>query len=368
MLFSLVVPTYNERSNILPLVRRVHAALQEITQDYEVIIVDDDSPDGTWQAADELSRDDSRLRVIRRTAEKGLATAVIAGWNVARGDFLGVMDADLQHPPEILSGLLRATLEAHADIAIASRRIEGGATGKWSVFRKIVSWGATLFTALVLPGVLKGVKDPMSGCFLIRRRVLEHTDLNPRGFKILLEVLAKGSYEKVIEVPYVFEKRKEGKSKLGPRQYLDFLFHVYRLGMETGQTAQFVRFCTVGFTGVFVNEGALWFFTDIVGLYYLYSSVLAVEMAIVSNFLFNDFWTFRDRSLKKAGFAQALRRFLQFNTICGMGALLNVAVLWLLTEQMGLHYLVSNLAGIGVATLWNYGLNSNITYRRHARH
>jgi dolichol-phosphate mannosyltransferase len=364
MLFSLVVPTYNERHNMAPLVTRVNVALRQITEDYEVIIVDDDSPDRTWEEADELSRGDSHLKVIRRKGEKGLATAVIAGWQAATGEILGVIDADLQHPPEILSNLLRSVLEDQSDIMIASRHVKGGTTGEWSSFRKVISWGATLFAALMLPGVLRGIRDPMSGCFVLKRKILDHAVLNPRGFKILLEVLTKAEYQKVSELPYVFDKRKEGKSKLGPRQYIDFVIHILRLGRETGQIGQFFRYCAVGFSGLLVNEGALSFFTEVQGLYYLYSSVLAVETAIVSNFLLNDVWTFRRSFDRQERFVDQLKRFLRFNVICGLGAAINVSLLWLLTEQIGLHYLISNLVGIAASTLWNYGLSTNFAWSR----
>ncbi len=187
-------------------------------------------------------------------------------------------------------------------------------------------------------------------------------NLTPQGYKILLEVLAKGQYRTVVEVPYIFEERKEGGSKLGPKQYLEFFAHLGHLAREAGQVKRFLRFCSVGLLGVFVNEGALRFITETGGLYYVYSSALAAEIAIVSNFLFNEFWTFRDRSSQRPGVANRLRRFLKFNLICVIGVILNVVVLWALTDLAGLYYLISNLFGIGVSTLWNYGLNSNVTW------
>lgn len=362
ILLSLVVPTYNESRNVIPLIRRVTFALEKIIDNFEIIVVDDDSPDGTWQLAEELTKENSHLRVIRRQDEKGLATAVVAGWKVARGEILGVIDGDLQHPPETLPELIDAILNANADIVVASRHVDGGGVSDWSIIRRFVSWTAASIATLALPGILRTVRDPMSGYFLIKRSVVDSINFRPKGYKILLEVLAKGKYQKVIEVPYIFEERKEGGSKLGLKQYLEFFAHLGHLGVHAGQFARFFRFCTVGLSGVFVNEGALKCFTETVGLYYVYSSVLAAEIAIVSNFLLNEFWTFRDWSSKRPGMENRLRRFFKFNLICALGVILNVAVLWALTDLAGLYYLISNLFGIAVSTIWNYGLNSNITW------
>lgn len=362
MLLSLVIPTYNERQNIASLIHRVTSALEKAIDSFEIIVVDDDSPDGTWQVAEELALRNSHLRVIRRQGEKGLATAVATGWKAAKGEILGVMDGDLQHAPETLLDLVNSILNKDADIVVASRNVSGGGVSEWSLIRRTVSWGASCIATLALPGILTTVRDPMSGFFLFKRSVIESDSLKPEGYKILLEVLAKGKYKTVLEVPYIFEERKEGGSKLGPKQYLEFIVHIARLARETGHIGRFLRFCLVGFSGVFVNEGALQLFTEVGGLYYLYSSLLAVEVAIVSNFLLNEFWTFRDRSSQLSSGSNRLKRFLKFNLICALGGVLNVSVLWALTDLAGLNYLISNLFGIGVSTIWNYGLNSNITW------
>jgi dolichol-phosphate mannosyltransferase len=286
----------------------------------------------------------------------------VVGWKVAKGEILGVMDGDLQHPPESLPDLLNSILSTNAEIVVASRNVTGGGVSEWSLIRRLISWGAAFFATFMLPGMLKAVRDPMSGYFLIKRTVIESVDLKPKGYKILLEVLARGKYQTVTEVPYIFDERKEGGSKLGPRQYLEFLAHINKLAAETGQIGRFLRFCTVGLSGVFVNEGALKFFTEVSGLYYVYSSILAVEIAIISNFLFNEFWTFRDRSNQRPEMANRLGRLVKFNLICALGGTLNVVTLWVLTDLAGLYYLFSNLIGIGISTLWNYGLNSNLTW------
>lgn len=360
---SLVIPTYNEGQNIAEALRRAAAALEKSTGDFEIIVVDDDSPDGTWRIAERAAEEDRRIRVIRRTGERGLATAVVTGWKAAKGKILGVMDGDLQHPPEVLAELLTPLLSGQADVVVASRHTEGGGVGKWNLLRRVVSRGATTLSFFFLPKLVRSVRDPMSGFFLLKREVVDSVDLRPEGYKILLEVLVRGRYGSLAEVPYRFETRKAGGSKLGLQQYKEFLVHLVRLSRETGEWARFLRYCAVGLTGIAVNEGALALLTGAGGLFYLYSSVLAVEAAIISNFLLNELWTFRDRARLFSGAAERLKRFLSFNLICAAGGVVNVAVLWLLTGVGGLHFLIGNLVGIGAATLWNYGLNSAVTWK-----
>jgi len=232
-MFSLVVPTFNERPNIRPLLERIEAVLKQDPIDFEIILVDDNSPDESWKLAQEIAKEDSHLRVIRREGARGLATAVVAGWKAAKGEILGVIDADLQHPPEILPNLLKPILRGFADISVASRHASGGGVGEWNLLRRFVSRGAAAIAFLMLPRTLRLLRDPMSGFFLIKRSVIDSARLKPKGYKILLEVLAKGNYRRIVEVPYVFEERKDGKSKLGPKQYLEFLMHVGMLAAKS---------------------------------------------------------------------------------------------------------------------------------------
>lgn len=232
-MFSLVVPTLNERPNIGPLIVRIEAVLKQEPFEFEIILVDDNSPDETWRLAQETAKEDSHLQVIRREGARGLATAVVDGWKTAKGEILGVMDADLQHPPEILPDLLAPIFKGVADIAIGSRHTSGGGVGEWNLPRRFVSRGAAAIAFLLLPQILRVIQDPMSGFFLMKRSVIDSALLKPTGYKILLEILAKGNYGKIVEVPYVFEERKNGKSKLGPKQYLEFLRHVGMLAAKT---------------------------------------------------------------------------------------------------------------------------------------
>jgi dolichol-phosphate mannosyltransferase len=358
---SLVIPTYNERENIGLLIKRVHGVLKETGIPFEIIVVDDDSPDRTWEAAETLCTDYPGLHVIRRVNERGLARAVVRGWLKARGEILAVMDGDLQHPPETLVLLLKAIQDDDVDIAVASRHVKGGGVSRWNIIRRGVSWSATLMATWVLPGMLRTIRDPMSGFFALRRSVIEGCRLEPEGYKILLEVLARGRYRRVEEIPYTFVERKRGGSKLGPRQYWEFVIHLLRLSWQTGELQRFLKFSIVGGSGVFVNMGMLILLSS-AGLGYLSSGVFAVETAIVTNFVLNEFWTFSDFSKKQSGLIRRVMRFLKFNLFCAGGAVINLGILWALTEFGGWHYLLSNLFGIIAATLWNYGMNANITW------
>lgn len=215
---SLVIPTYNERDNVIPLVENLSQLLdRKIPDQYELIIVDDDSPDRTWELASKLTPDYPQLRVMRRQGEKGLASAVVRGWQGSRGEILGVIDGDLQHPPEILYNLLE-TIEKGADLALASRHVEGGGVSEWSLLRRFLSRGAQILGLILLPEVVGRVSDPMSGYFMVRRQAIAGPILNPTGYKILLEVIGKGRIKTIGEVGYVFQERLEGESKVTWKQ------------------------------------------------------------------------------------------------------------------------------------------------------
>jgi dolichol-phosphate mannosyltransferase len=361
--FSLVLPTYNEAKNLPRLIPRVIKTLEQAGSDFEIIVVDDDSPDKTWQVAADMAVEEPRLKVIRRQGERGLATAVVAGWRQARGELLGVMDADLQYPPEGLPDLLQAIDEMPADVAVASRYVPGSTVERWSVLRKVISLGARLLVRLMLPGAISKLRDPGAGYFVMRRQVVALDDLHPKGFKILLEILARGEYDRVVEVPYPYEGRAEGQSKLDFRQYFDFLSHLLRLGRETGGLGRIVRFCLVGCSGVLLNLGLLWILTEFFGLYYLYSAIIAVLCAMTSNFTWNEVWTFADTTVGSRSLRQRWHRYVKFNLICAGGGVLNVGLVWFLTHFFGLHYLASAVVGTCAATLWNYGLNANVTWQ-----
>ena len=249
-MLSIIIPTYNEKDNITPLIERVHGALSG--HEHEIIIVDDNSQDGTIEIAEGL---EARfpVKLFVRREEKGLATAVIHGIKQASGNIIGVMDADLQHTPEVLPALVKA-MEDGADMVFASRYIKGGGCPNWGLFRKIVSRVAMAIAHVLLPSSRR-VKDPMSGFFMYRRDKVDPKQLKPIGYKIALEILLVGSFDNVVEVPLIFEERSAGQSKLRPKQQIDYLKHVFSLMRRTGELAMFIKFVGVGLSGVLVNMG-----------------------------------------------------------------------------------------------------------------
>jgi len=222
-LVSIIVPTYNEVENIETLVTSIFRALGSHKIKGEIVIVDDNSPDGTAAAAEKL-KERYEVKVIRRADKGGLSSAVLDGLKAAHGEIIGVMDADLSHPPEAISGLVKPLLEGKADMTIGSRYVAGGKTSGWPVKRKVVSK-----TASILARPLTGVRDPMSGFFFFKRGIIEGKTLNPSGYKIGLEILVKSDSRRIDEIPYVFVERRKGKSKLGMKENMEYLLHLVKL-------------------------------------------------------------------------------------------------------------------------------------------
>jgi dolichol-phosphate mannosyltransferase len=225
--FALVIPTLNEAENIPVLLDRVQIALARVDLDYELLIVDDDSRDGTAEIVNTYARRDPRVRLIVRRGARGLAGAVIHGWEHTEATLLGVMDADLQHPPETLPELLHAVREG-SDIAIASRYAQKNSITHWNALRHFISRCSTLAT---LPLQRNGprIKDPLSGFFIVRRECIEGLNLQHDGFKILLEILVKGRIQKALEVPFRFSARYAGASKANVRVALHYFFLLGKL-------------------------------------------------------------------------------------------------------------------------------------------
>jgi len=227
---SIIVPSYNEKDNIPILVKEVFAVLGKMNINSEIIIVDDNSPDGTGKVADLLAKrykkDKKRsVVVIHRAGKLGLGTAVVEGFKRVRYEILGVMDADLQHPPAKVKDLVKPIIDEKADYTIGSRYVPGGSAGEeWSIIRKIISKVAAI---IAIP--VTRAKDPGSGFFFLNRDVIEGVNLNPRGYKINLEILAKGNYSRLEEIPFTFRIRERGESKLNAKEYVDYIHNIMRL-------------------------------------------------------------------------------------------------------------------------------------------
>jgi dolichol-phosphate mannosyltransferase len=360
---SLIVPTYDESRNLEELLRQLTAVLEPcLAGEYEILVVDDDSPDGTWAVAMRLAERWPAVRVMRRRSEKGLSTAVIRGWQAARGEVLAVIDADLQHPPEVLARLWES-IKAGADLAVASRHVEGGGVSDWSALRRALSRGAQLLGLAVLPSVVGRVSDPMSGYFMVRRAAIAGAELSPLGYKILIEVLGRGRIRGVSEVGYVFRERLAGESKVTAKLYVDYLRHLVRLRLAT-LPARFPRFAAVGLSGVGVDMALLFLLSDphALGWELTQGKVLAAEAAIVNNFIWNDSWTFRDLAQQLGGGAARLKRFAKFNLICAMGLALSVLLLGLQVDVLRINRYLANAVAIAVVTAWNFWMNKAFSW------
>lgn len=229
--FSLVIPSYNEAENVVEIAGAVSRALAAVP--HEILFVDDDSPDGTWNLVESYGEKDPRVRGIRRVGRRGLSGAVVEGFQAARGDILGVMDADLSHDPAILPEMIQR-IEGGADVVVGSRRIPGGGADKWPLHRRVTSGAATSLAKMVLPLPLS---DPMSGYFVLRREMFERVKdrLRPKGYKILLEILWRARPCRIEEVPFVFRDRKQGYSKLTPRVMLHLLQSLIELRFSSSR-------------------------------------------------------------------------------------------------------------------------------------
>ncbi len=218
---SIIIPTYNEAENIEILIKKLVNVLESINVGFEILVVDDNSPDGTCSIVKQISRRDPRIKCILRINEKGLASAVVEGLRQAKGSYIVVMDADLQHPPEVVPRLLK-TIDEGADLAVASRYAEGGGVEGWSKTRLIMSRVGTILVSLLIDEASK-TTDPLSGFFAVRRDKIIIDSLKPKGFKILLEILVRHKNLRVVDVPYVFSTRYRGMSKLDAGVITDFL-------------------------------------------------------------------------------------------------------------------------------------------------
>lgn len=362
---SLVLPTFNEAKNIEAVLAQVISHLNSVPElSYEIIVVDDDSPDRTWEKALEFAETSSKVRVIRRQNERGLSTAVIRGWQISRGRILGVMDADLQHPPEVTAKLWQEMARG-ADLAVASRHIEGGGVSDWSIFRRIISRCAQLIGFLLLPEVTARVSDPMSGYFMLTRASIEDRELSPVGYKILMEVLGRGRMRWIAEVPYTFRERVEGSSKVTNKIYAEYFLHLLRLRIYLLKASPLFRFCVVGLSGVVIDMSLLFLLSDpkMLGWGLTRSKILAAEAALVNNFIWNDLWTFRSISAHQSSLGQRAKRFLKFNILCSIGLLLNVVILNLEFNLLHMNRYLANAIAIGIATLWNYNMNVRLNWR-----
>jgi len=355
---SVVVPTFNERDNVTVLYRRLEATLAGIA--WEVVFVDDNSPDGTWEVVRALARKDSRVRCIRRIGRRGLSGACIEGILASSGPYAAIIDADLQHDETQLPKMVALLRSGEAELVVGSRYIEGGSADSFNKQRA----GASQLATEVARRVLKvEVADPMSGFFMIRRDRFEQLapQLSTQGFKILLDVIATAQGKlRTIEIPYTFGSRQHGESKLDSMVALDFLGLVLAKLTHDVVSLRFLLFAMVGGTGLVVHLATLFVAHEIFKEPFAESQAIGALVAMTSNFVLNNFLTYRDQRLR--GFA-ILRGLLLFYLVCGVGLLANVGVAFAVFDQEPIWWL-AGLAGALMGVVWNYAMSGLFVWRK----
>jgi dolichol-phosphate mannosyltransferase len=351
---TVIIPTYKEEEIIAPTLYEINSILKRTDISFEILIVDDNSPDKTGKIVQEVSAF-FPVRLITRTADPGLSQSVIEGFAQARGDVIVVTDADQSHDLLLIPEMYREC-KTH-DIVNGSRYMKGGHIKDWPFKRRIISLGATFLARLLFPSVT----DPVSGFFAVKRNLVSHASLTPCGYKILLEVLGKSCWHTIKELPYTFQNRAYGESKLKTKTIIDFVRHLWSIAHFPGRAREEIRkmkmFAVVGISGIFVNTIALAMFKEWFGFPLLGASFVAIELSIVSNFLLNDRLTFKDNKTHNPW----LHRLLSFNGISIGGMIINMSSLMLLSF-LGVYYLIANLASVPIGFLWNFLWNRKITW------
>jgi dolichol-phosphate mannosyltransferase len=355
---SVVVPTFNERDNVAKLYRKLEATLTGIA--WEVVFVDDNSPDETWEVVRDLARRDSRVRCIRRIGRRGLSGACIEGILASSAPYAAVMDADLQHDETQLPKMLSLLESGQAELVVGSRYVEGGSADSFDKQRAGFSALATSVARRVL-GV--AVADPMSGFFMIRRDKFEQLapQLSTQGFKILLDIVATAHGGlKTVEVPFTFGARLHGESKLDSMVALDFLGLVLAKFTNDVISLRFLLFAMVGGTGLFVHLGTLFIALTVLNWPFPEAQGAGAFVAMTSNFILNNFLTYRDQRLK--GFA-ILGGLLAFYLVCSVGLFANVGVAFSVYDQEPIWWL-AGAAGALMGVVWNYAMSGLFVWRK----
>jgi dolichol-phosphate mannosyltransferase len=355
---TVIIPTLNERDNVVVLVDRLHACLKGI--DWEAIFVDDDSTDGTLDALHRLARSDERIRYIRRVGRRGLSSACIEGMAASSAPFMAVMDADLQHDEGLLPKMLEKLRTGQFELAIGSRYNEGKISDDWSPMRRWMSRIGTRLGQIILR---TRVSDPLSGLFMLTRDLFERAihKISGKGFKILLDIVTSvGGDVRYVELPFVFGTRHAGKSKLDTLVIWEYAVLLLDKSIGRILPLRFVMFVGVGALGAMMHLGILWLFLKPFSMGFVVGQSVATFVAIGLNFILNNIFTYRDDRLK--GWA-VLRGLLFFYLICAFGAFVNVRVAILLFEYH-IPWWIAGLLGAVVGAVWNYAVSSVFVWRR----
>ncbi len=359
---AIVIPTFNERANVPTLIARLDQALGDLR--WEAIFVDDNSPDGTADAARDLARVDPRVRIIQRIGRRGLSSACIEGMCATAAPLVAVIDGDLQHDETVLPAMVEALRADPAlDLVVGSRFVAGGGTGDWDRDRVAKSALATRLSRHVLKADLS---DPMSGFFTVRTSVVRAIvpDLSAIGFKILLDIMTTSPRPlNFRELPYTFRVRTEGESKLDHVVAMEYLVALYDRMFGRFVPVRFAMFSAIGVIGVGLHMTMLSLFYVVLGTSFLTGQILATAAAMTFNFFLNNALTYRDLRLK--GWRKLLDGWVSFCVVCSVGAVANVGIASFLHDVRDGAWAASALVGVLVGAVWNYALSSRFTWGRY---
>jgi dolichol-phosphate mannosyltransferase len=357
---SIVAPTYKERTNIRPLVEAISATMENTL--WELIFVDDDSPDGTCREIAAVAHEGIPVRAIRRVGRRGLASAVVEGAMSARADIIGVIDADMQHDETLLPRMLQILQTTDADLVIASRHMEGGGLGDWDAGRQRMSAFATWASRLLIGGA---VSDPMSGFFMTRRAIFDDAiyDLSQQGYKILLDLLTSSPYPlKVVEVPYVFRHRHSGESKVDVMIVAEYAFLLIEKLTKGLIPPKFVLFSIVGGLGLLAHLSVLKVMMGF-GFEFLRAQTVATLCAMTFNYIVNNMVTYRAERLKGLRFVMG---YVIFCAVCSLGTIANISVANLTIERVG-SWPLAGIAGAIMSSVFNFCVSTQFVWARKRR-
>lgn len=356
---SIVVPTRNEADNIEPLLSKIGEVMNKY--DVEVLFVDDSTDSTVETIRTSVDKYPFDIKFIARPPERrnGLGKAVVEGLQAVTGDMVVVMDGDLQHPPSVIPQLVNEACSKNLDIVIASRLKKGGSTDGLSLFRKFISYMLAFLSQIIFPQTLNNISDPMTGFFLLRRNSIDMDALQPEGFKILLEILCKNPTLKSGEIPFQFGERLAGESKANGQEMWRLFQQILRLRFN--QNASLIRFVFVGLTGLVVNTGLLYVFTDLFKIHYLLSAAIATQGSTLWNFIWTERWVFNDREHNRSYMAHRVGSYYAVNN----GLLLaRIPFLGFFVSLLGMQYLIANVVTLGLMTLARYVVSDKLIWQK----
>ena len=355
---AVVIPTFNERDNIEPLLESLRLALAGF--EYEVIFVDDDSPDGTAALVRAIARRNPRVRVLQRIGRRGLSSACLEGMMATAAPCIAVMDADLQHDERVLPAMLARLKEERLDLVVATRNKEGGGMGEFPSGRVRLS---NLGRRLSRTVSRTPLSDPMSGFFLVDRRFLEEVihSASGTGFKILLDLVASSRRPvRFAEVPYTFRQRARGASKLDILVGIEYLQLLLDKTIGGWIPPRFLIFSMVGALGLVLSVALLYLLFSMLGMQFFKAQAITTFVAMTANFFLNNSLTYRDRQLRGR---RILFGLLTFYAACFVGAVINLRIAQF-TKDAGVPWYLAGTCGLAVGAVWNYGVTSITTWRQ----